>query len=140
MTELEKQINLVVEVRAKTTDTIQQRVKSLEEWQEANKGLYDQEAEAKIQLSEAEATLREMALVAFGETGEKQVAPGIGIRVRTILNYGGKDAMDWALEHKLALKLDGSAFEKIAKTSNLSFVTITEEPQATIATELKEIT
>jgi len=55
----------------------------------------------------------------------------------TRLNYDDREAMSWALEHKLALKLDTSAFEKIAKTSNLMFVTILEEPSATIATELK---
>ena len=80
-----------------------------------------------------------MALSTFSETQDKQVAPGVGIRVRTVLNYESKDAMDWAVKHELALKLDPSAFEKIAKTSNLPFVNITEEPTATLATELQAV-
>ena len=139
MTDIEKQINLVVVARGVERETNCQRVAAYNVWVEANQHILDLESDAKSACQEAEAQLRAMALSIFAETQDKKVAPGIGIRVKTVLDYDGKDAMDWALDHKLALKLDGTAFERIAKTSALSFVAITEEPTATIATELQVI-
>ena len=133
------QINAVVEAREKAKGATVERTASYEKWLESAKVLIASEDAAKAACQEAEGTLRELALQSYASTGEKAVAPGVGIRVRTILGYLAKDAMAWAMEHKLALKLDSSAFEKIAKTSNLPFVTITEEPQATIATELEKV-
>ena len=139
MTELEKQINLVVEARAKAGEAKTLRLLAFEEWEHKHEGLFLAEKEFGAACAFEESQLREMAVKVFGETGDKQVAPGVGIRVRTVLNYESKDAMEWAVKHELALKLDPSAFEKIAKTSNLSFVTITEEPTATIAAELQKV-
>ena len=137
--ELKQQINTVVEAREATRLAISVREASYQKWAEANEGLLNNESLAKLGRDTAEAKLRELALETYAVTGDKAVAYGIGIRVLTRLAYEDSDAMSWALEHKLALKLDTSAFEKIAKTSNLMFVNISEEPQATIATDLKEV-
>ena len=139
MTNLEKQINLVVVARGVARETNCQRVAAYNVWVEANQHILDLESDAKSVCAEAENQLREMALAIFTVTKEKQVAPGIGIRVKQVLDYDPGKAMEWALEHHMALKLDGPMFEKMAKTSPLPFVTITEEPQATIATELQVI-
>ncbi len=139
MTELEKQINLVVEARKDSTYYTEAIRELKVVWENYNKVILEEAAKQKEELASSEATLRELALVAFRVTGEKQVAPGIGIRVRQVLDYEPKEAMAWAVDHKLALKLDVSNFEKIAKTSKLLFVKITEEPTATIATELQEV-
>ena len=134
-----EQINLVVEAREKAGEAKKARHDAQVAWEESNASLFQAEAVASGECAGAEARLRELALEAYAETKDKQVAPGIGIRVRTILNYESKEAMDWAVKHELALKLDTSAFEKIAKTNKLLFVAITEEPMATIATELKKV-
>ena len=139
MTELEKQINLVVEARAKAREANCLRVAAYNQWVVDNQSLFDNERDTKTDASDNEECLRTIALQVYSETQDKQVAPGVGIRVRQVLNYESKDAFDWAVKHELALKLDPSAFEKIAKTSNLSFVTITEEPTATIAAELQRM-
>ena len=139
MTELEKQINLVVEARAVARETNCQRVVAYNVWVEANQHILDLESDAKSACQEAEVQLRELALTVYAETQDKQVAPGIGIRVKQVLSYEPKEAMDWAVKHTLALKLDVSSFEKMAKMNNLPFVTIADEPTATIATELKEL-
>lgn len=136
---INEQINAVVEARGKARELKSQRDTLLEEWNKANQVLFDTLTQAGAEVAEAETKLREMALEVYAETKDKVVAPGIGIRVMSRLGYDSKEAMDWAMEHKLALKLDSSAFEKIAKTSNLPFVTISEEPQATIATELARV-
>jgi len=137
--QLKEQINAVVEAREKAQEATTRRTEAYQKWVEVNQPLIDNESNAKSACQEAEVKLREMALETYAETGEKAVAPGIGIRVMTRLNYENQKAMEWAIEHKLALKLDSSAFEKIAKTSTLPFVTITEEPQATIAAELNKV-
>ena len=135
---LKEQIDIVVDARALAWEASTRRKEVLQKFLDDHKQLYINETDAKDTCQEAEVLLREMALQVYAITGETTVAPGIGIRVRTCLNYEAKEAMDWALEHKLALKLDVSNFEKIAKTSNLPFVTVTEEPTVTIAQELKK--
>lgn len=140
--ELNRLINAVVEARERANEATVKRVGAFQTWLEANKHLIDSELEAKAVCIEAEATLRNLALETYSVTLEKAVAPGIGIRMMKRLNYEVKDAMFWALEHKLCLKLDTPAFEnmvKLASETRPSFVTITEEPQATISPELQKV-
>ncbi len=142
MTDIEKQINLVVEMRGIAQEAIAKRTGALQTWQDEHEHLYMNERDAKSLCQEAEDQLRELALVIYAETQDKQVAPGIGIRVRQVLDYEPSKAMEWALEHHMALKLDGPMFEKMAKVApetRPSFVTITEEPTVTIATELLKV-
>ena len=134
-----EQINAVVDTRARLKESLTKRHESYQQWEADNAIILDDESNARLACQEAETELRELAIQIYADTGSKDVAPGIGIRVMTKLGYDGKVAMEWAMEHKLALKLDSSAFEKIAKTSNLTFVTVTEEPLATIATALAKI-
>jgi len=80
-----------------------------------------------------------MTLLAFYQTGDKAPVKGVGIREMTKLEYDAGVAFNWALEHKMAVKLDVSAFEKIAKASPLAFVKTYQEPIATIATNLSSV-
>ena len=143
MTDIEKQINLVVEVRRQLKDALEERHDSFSAWEEANAVILDNESNARTSCQEAEAQLRDMAISVFSEAGDKQVAPGVGIKEVTKLSYELGIAFEWAKEHKLALKLDVTAFEKIVKASPDQFanfsINITKEPQATIATELQVI-
>ena len=134
-----EQVNMVVEAREKARKATNERTASYQAWVEVNQNLIDSEKVAKESCFEAETSLREMAVETYRKTLGKDVAPGVGIRVMMKLEYDAKEAMEWAVKHALALKLDNAKFEKIAKTENLSFVTITEEPTATIATELNRI-
>uniref|UniRef100_A0A6M3KLS2 Uncharacterized protein n=1 Tax=viral metagenome TaxID=1070528 RepID=A0A6M3KLS2_9ZZZZ len=138
--DIEEQINAVVEAREKAREANCLRVASYNKWVEANQQLLDNETEAKQICGKEETTLREMAVETYLKTLDKAVAPGVGIRVMTKLDYDAKEAMEWAVKHELALKLDTAKFEKIAKTENIPFVTISEEPTATIAAELNRIT
>jgi len=140
--ELNRLINAVVDARKLAQEATTGRTEAYQKWQETNEQLFTAEVQAKIVRQEAEEQLRELALQFYSDTGEKSVAPGVGIRVREVLDYDSKEAFSWALEHKIALKLDGPAFEKIAKMApetRPSFVTITEEPTATIATVLEKV-
>ena len=137
--ELKERINAVVQARAVAKEANCMKVASYNEWVAANTEIIDTETDTRTVCQELEAQLREATIIDYALTGNKSPEVGLGIRVKTCLAYEGKDAMEWAVEHKLALKLDTSSFEKIAKTNNLPFVTITEEPSATIATELQVI-
>jgi len=86
----------------------------------------------------AEDQLRALTLTTYWETNNKNPAPGVAIRILTKLNYDQAKAFKWAQDHRMALKLDVSTFEKIAKASPPEFVTLREEAQATIATNLEE--
>ena len=134
--QIREQINTVVEIRHKVIETSELRLSAYQKWVEENQSLLDSESNAKSICQEAEAKLRELALLSYAVTGEKTVAPGVGIRLMTKLYYENSKAMDWAMEHKLAWKFDSSAFEKLAKVNKLRFVTYTEEPAATISNEL----
>ena len=136
---IKEQINLVVEARetARYANTL--RVASYNAWVEENQLLFDNESDAKTDCQEAEAELKVMALEVYAKEGNKTVAPGVGILVMTKLEYDVKKAFAWAIEHKLALKLDEKKFGDLAKDGTVEFVTISEEPQATIATVLEEV-
>jgi len=135
--QLREQIKVVAVARRVSQRLSEAKKASLDKWELENLRLLTEVATASEQVGEQEARLRELTLQAYAETGDKQPAPGVGIRERIVLTYNGKVAFDWAKAHKMALQLDKRAFEKIVKADTPDFVTITTEPQATIATELK---
>ena len=63
---------------------------------------------------------------------------GVGIREKTVLYYLETDAYNWALEHKLCLRLDTKPFERLAKDGSMDFVTIDKKLEATIASDLSK--
>jgi len=136
MEELEKQIKVVAEARQNVKEATEWRTSAYQRWLEANQVLLDNETNTKETCSEAEALLRELTLQAYAETGNKAPAEGVSVKIFEVLNYDSKEAMGWALEHRVALKLDTPTFEKIAKVDTPSFVTITEEARAQIARDL----
>lgn len=136
--QLREQIKVVAGARQKSQGMADKRKALYDEFQATHCEFFGDVVTAATVVSEAEDKLRELTLQAYAETGNKAPAEGVGIRERTILTYDGKVAFDWAKAHKMALKLDASAFEKIAKADPPDFVKITTEPQATIATNLDE--
>lgn len=137
--ELKEQINVVVDAREKAREATCLRIVSFNKWMEANESIFDNEKSAKCDQDLAEIKLREMTLQSYTETGNKAPEIGVGIRVKSVLSYDHKEALVWAVDHTIALKLDTASFERFAKATPLNFITITEEYQATIATELKKV-
>lgn len=91
---------------------------------------------AKLELNVAESALREAAEDEFARTGLKAVAPGVLVKEVTRLVYAPEDALEWAKSTGLCLKLDVSAFEKVAKAAQPPFVTFRSVPTATVAADL----
>lgn len=137
--QLKEQIKVVVEARQRAAELKSQRDILLEDWNKANQALFDTLTQAGAEVAEVEGKLRELALQAYTETGNKAPALGLGIREMVRLIYDDKVAFDWAKAHKLALKLDTRAFEKIVKASPLDFVQVITEAQATISPKLEVI-
>ena len=135
--ELENQI-LVVAGERKAYDKVCAAKKiSYQDWQDANSILLSGLLETEQKVKDAEALLRELTLKAFAETGNKAPAVGVGVREVTTYSYDNVEALAWAKEHGLCLKLDDNAFKKQVKISPLPFVTSSTEAQATISQDLR---
>ena len=142
MDELIEQIRIVAKAREDLQALQEIKKARLAEWEETNSLLLEDISLATVRQSESEANLRDLTIKAYQETGNKTPAPGVGIREVTKLEYDAKEAFNWAVEHKIMLKLDAPAFEKMAKMApetRPGFVKIHTDPQATIATDLSKV-
>lgn len=140
--ELQQQIQLVAKARQAATEASNIQRNALDKWQMENSSLIMKNAETKAVVEVEEAKLRELTLAFYAETGNKKPLPEVGVRVGKRLEYRADQALDWAIDHELALKLDVSTFEGLVKSTpgSFPFVTIEDVPNATIATniEIKE--
>ena len=139
MDKITELINEVVYARKLAQQATELRKSSYQTWVDANQHFIDSEKTACEVCLEAETELRKLAIQLFEANGEKIVAPGVGIRMLTKISYDEKEALEWAMDHKLALKLDGKKFSSLAKDGTIDFVVMSEEPQATIASELVKV-
>lgn len=93
----------------------------------------------KATVTQASQEVREAALAAYNETGEKSPHPAVKIKMYTVLEYLNSEALDYARQHlPKALKLDRRTFEKAAKAIEPEFVMVTQEARATIARDLSK--
>ncbi|MDD4479659.1 MAG: hypothetical protein PHD64_11495 [Mesotoga sp.] len=136
--ELEKQIELVRRSRAIVADQKAAIDARMAAWEKENKLLLDSIETDRIQLRDAEAKLREMALSSYALDGNKKPAPGVGIRITKKCDYVLEKALKYAKLHDVCLVLDEKAFVALALKSKDTDIpaTIREEAQATIAKEL----
>lgn len=102
-----------------------------------NATLLQQIDEIKTNIDALTSTIKEIAIGKFKETGDKVFDGGVKIRIMKKLEYLEENAFGWAMQHKIALKLDKKDFEKIAKIQDIDFVKIIEEPSATIPIKIK---
>jgi len=97
------------------------------QFEKDNELLISKLAEANHFIEEIKDALKQEALVEYSETNQKKLTGGLGIRVSQVMNYPEEKAFEWAKEHSLCLKLDSKAFETIAKTQEIDFVTKEEK-------------
>lgn len=131
-------IHLVARLRAATALVKREHDISKTAWETANEQLIGQLHTCQADLATVEDELRRQIVEAYRLTGDKRPGPGVGIRLRTVAEYDATEAKVWAIEHHVAaaLELNRRVFDKIAEAANLPFVTVVQEPQATIATDL----
>ena len=136
---LKAQIQVVAIARIAAKERIDVRNAARLQWESEHKEMIDFATLASAFVVAEETKLREMTLDIFHATQDKHPAPEVGIREMDKLDYMPANAMKWALDHTLALKLDTGAFEKIVKASpaQFDFVKIEKVATATIASEIK---
>ena len=138
MTPLEDQIQKVRELRALHVSMKMGIDKKRAAWEKENEKLLTSEAACRKTLTEEEARLREFALTAYQETGDKKPAPGVGIRIVKVCEFDPTEAKKWAVSIGACLALDETAY-KAALTKGIFDCmpgTVKEVPQATISKEL----
>ena len=92
---------------------------------------------AQADVACATAEVRKYALDIYEATGHKSPHPAVKIKMYTMLEYNLAEALDYAREHlPKAVKLDKRAFERAAKAIEPDFVTVSQEPRASIARNL----
>jgi len=109
-------------------------------WEESVAGNITAVEEAKAAVSIAEENLRKAGLAYYTENPDTKKLPfGLNVRITSTLEYSTDNALAWAVEHKMALSLDKKAFESIAKTHNVPFVTKKEVVTVTLPTDTAKL-
>lgn len=127
----------ISELRETVTDDKEVKRQLYEDFEKSNGGLFEVMRNKQEELTAIEESLRVVALEEYEKTKEKKLYGGIGIRIAKVLGYNDKEALDWAMEHNMALQLNKRAFEKIAKSTPIEFVTIKDAPKATIPVKIE---
>lgn len=135
-----EKIRNVANLRQKQAEIKTLRDNLYEEFEKDHIGIFEALADNTLKLSQAEDALRAEALGEYNTTGNKAPGPGITVKIFDKLEYPEREALDWAVEHKIALRLDSKIFNQIMKELNFKpeFLTIIHEPQAQIATDLNK--
>ena len=137
ITALREQIKVVAALRLSTQTLNSMKKETQMVWEKENSVLLESIRMATESKEAEEANLREMTLQFYAETGNKKPCEGVAVREVIKLEYDPKQALAWGMKHQLALTLDRKIFEGMVKTTPLDFVTVRNEAQATISTELK---
>ena len=126
----------------------QSKVDDLSKWKaelKEKKEMFDLENEGLIKnitalnetIMQTKQEFEVLAEEEYNKTGQKKLLGGIGIQDRTFLDYKPEDAFNWAKEHGLCLSLDKKAFEAVAKTQKLDFVTEDTKTKVTFPPKIK---
>lgn len=105
------------------------------QWEQDNAELLAEHNHIIEKARSVESELRNAIKDAYvADPTKKTVATGLSVRVTKRPLYDTEKAFQWALNHKLALKLDNKAFEKIAgSASDVDFIVYSEKITAVIA-------
>lgn len=95
----------------------------------------------QLQITALEEKVRDWAVEHYKNTGSKKPHPALQIRVTKAIVYATDKAMEWCEKNlPVAIKrtVDAKLFEKTVQSIGAlpDFVIVTEEPKATIATDL----
>lgn len=123
----------------KDYNSIQKRIEDKEkEFREENKLLFDTLLRLSESINQVKDNLKVQGLEEFRETGVKKLTGGLSIREKYDVQYNEEEAFKWALEHKMALKLDTTKFKQLAKVQELGFVKISTNPMVCFPSKIEE--
>jgi hypothetical protein len=137
--------NLVelTDLAAPIHDELDARIKILTQLhRDANAELLNALDQAALEVINADGDLREATVSTYKRIkGEKQLAPGVSVRVSTQLKYDEAAAVEWAEKNApiLILKvIDKKSFESLPAAPKLEFVESEEIVTAVISKNLAE--
>lgn len=135
---LEAQIKLVRDLRKLRADVRTEFEKEMATFNKEHVDLMQAMKEAQEDLTEEEAQLRNLTLLAYTATGSKKPAEGVGIRIVKKIEFNPDDAFKWATDHDLCLRLDEHDYSTGLKSGLFKDMPgrVFEEPQATISKDL----
>lgn len=110
---------------------------SRQEWEDDNSVCLDNKRFISQEIEELERGLKAQRVEMY-DGKDKSRLLGIGIRVKSGIEFNSDKAFAWGKEHNLALQLDRKRFVEMANPIDMDFVTATEEITATIATDLSK--
>jgi hypothetical protein len=111
-----------------------------EQVREDHPELFDAQKKADEELAKVEGLMREALLERYKATGDKKPVAGGEVKIFNVYDYDAGEALIWAVDHRMALQLDKTAFNGICKNDSTRppFVAAREEPRAQIATDLSK--
>lgn len=137
-----QQVRRLHELRLAHKNTVELLAEANKKWHEEHQELLDDEAKLGQDVKALEDRIQDYALAGHRVTGETKY-PGVAIKEFTVLDYTEAEALAWAREmapHLLTTpQLKKQHFEAVAKVTPLSFVTITKDPRAQIASDLAKV-
>ena len=137
-TGLVTQVISLAEARARAAQ-LQAEVEELRKaWLSAHAMLLEEAKAASGSVALLEGQVRDLATRVYEVSGERKVAPGVSIRLETVVDYDATAAFEWARSTRLCLQLDRTGFEAMAKANPdvCPGVTVRQESKATIARDL----
>lgn len=112
-------------------------------WKDEHQPLRELVDAAAEELRKADGKVRVMTIAAFRATGEKRPAVGVSIRVGQRASYPEDEALAWARQTGIALKVDERALERVLfalpPEQRPAWFRVEEQITATIATKLDEV-
>jgi len=130
-------IEKLKEQREKLAAAKEKYNKATEKFREEQKETLDYIDSTNVVIGGLTTDIKAEAVEEYKKTGTTKFYGGVGIQNRKSLEYDDKKAFKWALEHKLALSLNKSAFNTIAKAGDIDFVEEVITTKATFPPELK---
>ena len=105
------------------------------EWDRENELLLANVKAFQDKLAAAENRLRSEALANYAATGDKQVAPGIEVKIVKVVGFEPDKALEWATAHQIALCLDEKAYKALVLGGHAPG-SVLQQPQVYLAREL----
>ena len=108
-----------------------------EEFEVQNKKLIESITKAKEEQDALIKSIHIEALLSYSVDSNNDIGYGIKVIKKKIWEYDADKALEWAIDHRLALALDVKIFKELAKAhvvakTPFDFVKINEEPSVTI--------
>jgi len=120
---------------------LEAQIKALKEaHRTANAEVFNELESATQRLLDTEENIRLAMVETYKRYGEKQLAPGLSVRVNVKLRYGVPDAVKWAevnAPFMIEKTVNRQIFESLPSTPTLDFVAVEEAVTAVISKNLE---